>query len=99
MPAVDYERVLVKVEALIASKSSHGRDALLTRIAQIKAECELDEVQSLYDDRPLPRRPAAIEAEGGDTEEHDAASHESPFTEPKLEPVGVSLRERRDAIA
>lgn len=75
MPAVDYERVMVKVEALIASKSSHGRDDLLRRIAGIKSECELPEPQSYYDDRPLPRRPAAIQTEGGDAEEHETTSH------------------------
>jgi hypothetical protein len=74
---VDYERVCVKLRAEIASKASHGRSALLQRFAEIEAECELPEGQDLYDDRPLPRRPAATRAEhdGDDTEEYGAASH------------------------
>lgn len=67
---------MLRVRAHIASKASHGRDRLLAEIAQIEKDCELDETQSLYDDRPLPPRPAAITAHDSDeNQEHDAASH------------------------
>jgi hypothetical protein len=85
VPAVDYERVVVKLRREIASKPSHGRDALLVRMAEIEAECELPEPQSLYDDRPLPLppRPAAVtEHDGGENAEHDAASHDDEGLEP-----------------
>jgi hypothetical protein len=61
---------------LIASKSSHGRDALLRQIAAIEHDCELEEPQSFYDDRPRPPRPGATrEHDSGETEEHDEATH------------------------
>lgn len=71
---------MIRVKALVASKASHGRDALLRQIVEIEHDCELDETQSLYDDRPLPRRRAAVEGPDlfrplGDSTEHDTASH------------------------
>jgi hypothetical protein len=67
---------MVRVKALIASKASHGRDALLRQVVEIEHECELDEVQSLFDDRPAPRRPVRVkEQHGGDETDDDAASH------------------------
>lgn len=57
MPAADYERAMVKLRAHVASKSSHGRDELLRRIAEIEQECLIPEDQEGYDDRPV-RRPA-----------------------------------------
>lgn len=53
MPAVDYEVVNVKLRALIASKPSHGRDALLRQMAEIEADCMIPEDQRGYDDRPV----------------------------------------------
>lgn len=77
MPAVDYERVCVKLRAEIASKASHGRNALLQRFIEIEKECELVEPQSLYDDRPRPRRPAAVNENGSgdDDTDDETASH------------------------
>lgn len=77
MPAVDYERALVKVRAHIASKSSHGRDELLREIAGIEAECELSERESLYDARPLPpsHPEDAAELNGDGAEKNGAAAH------------------------
>lgn len=66
---------MVRVKALVASKPSHGRDTLLRQIVEIEHECELDEVQSLYDDRPLPLRPVATKTASGDEAEHETASH------------------------
>lgn len=55
MPAVDYEAVNVKLRSLIASKPSHGRDALLRQMAEIEEACLIPEDQRGYDDRPVVR--------------------------------------------
>lgn len=69
---------MVRVKALIASKASHGRDTLLRQVVEIEHECELDEVQSLFDDRPMPPRPAPVrELDSGESADDDAASHTS----------------------
>lgn len=66
---------MVRVKALVASKSSHGRDALLRRIVEIEHECELLDGQDLFDDRPPRRqRPAEIE---GDTTQDDCEATET----------------------
>jgi hypothetical protein len=66
---------MVRTKALIASKASHGRDALLRQIVVIEHECELDEFSAQFDDRPRVRRPRAVEQSGDMSSEHDAASH------------------------
>lgn len=35
---VDYERVLLELEGIIASKKSHGRNDLLVALAELKAD-------------------------------------------------------------
>lgn len=75
MPAVDYERALVRVRAHIASKPSHGSSQLLKEIAQIESGCQVPEGDEGYDDTPLhPRRRDALRLEEGDSQEHGAAS-------------------------
>lgn len=78
MPAVDYERVMVRLKAHIASKPSHGQRELFETIINLEVDCEIPEGQDLFDDRPLPtpraQRPHTEEEVQGRTEE-SAASH------------------------
>lgn len=69
---------MVRTKALIASKASHGRDALLRQIVEIEHECELDAYQSQFDDRPRVRRQRehSVEHDGDMSTEHDTASRE-----------------------
>lgn len=67
MPAVDYERAMVKLRAHISTKSAHGRDELLRQVARIEHECLIPEDQEGYDDRPVYRSFASDDG---------AASHE-----------------------
>lgn len=66
---------MLRVRAHIASKASHGRDALLREIAVIEKDCELSEADSMYDDRPRVRRPREHDGSGDMPTELDAASH------------------------
>lgn len=40
---VDYERAWTRLQAIVASKTQHGREPLLTDMATIAAECQVPE--------------------------------------------------------
>jgi hypothetical protein len=71
---VNYERAMLRVRSLVASKSSHGRDTLLQQIAKIEQECEIPEPLSGYDGTPPVRPHPAVENNGDADTEHDEAS-------------------------
>lgn len=75
MPAVDHERVLVKLRAHIASKASHGRDQLLRELAQIEFDCQVPEGLEGFDATPLrPSRRADEANSDGDTSQEDGTT-------------------------
>lgn len=43
MAVVDHERAWVQLQAVIASKSQHGREALLVEMATIASRCQMPE--------------------------------------------------------
>lgn len=69
MPAIDYEAVNAKMIALIASKASHGRTALLEAHARFTGECLIPEDQRGFDDRP------PVHLHGQKKQTNGAASH------------------------
>ncbi len=51
---VDFERAWLEMKRLIVSKKSHGQRDLLTAMARIEVESELDEPG--FDPRPMPTK-------------------------------------------
>lgn len=76
MPVVDYERVVVKLEAYIASKPSHGQRDLFAKLSELKNLCMVPEGQVGFDPLPLPpRHPAEATSDGDLSTEDGATSH------------------------
>lgn len=71
MPAVDYERVLVKMKAHVASKASHGRSELLEKLAEFEVACEVPEGQEGFDPAPMPRHLHRGREHDGDTSQEE----------------------------
>jgi hypothetical protein len=92
---VDYERVLLELEGIVASKKSHGRNDLLVAIAELKADYRIPEG---LPEQALRQYGNEISFEihhgGGDPADSTRPAEAAPVSE---RPDGSDIEERQPA--
>jgi hypothetical protein len=77
---VDYERAWTELQAFVAGKTQHGREGLLTRMAQIAGECRV----------PSGELASMLRLYGVEVERARAIAAESDRSEPGAFDSGMS---------